>query len=72
MRVQIKTIPNAKKESIIEADGVFVVRVNVVLEKGKANEAVIKLLAKHFGVARNKLKIVRGITSRIKVVEADI
>jgi len=64
-------MPNARKESVIEADGVLVVRVNVVPEKGKANEAVIKLLAKHFKVAKSKVKIVRGLTSRNKVVEIE-
>ena len=71
MKLQIKVMPNARKESVIEADGVLVVRVNVVPEKGKANEAVIKLLAKHFKVAKSKVKIVRGLTSRNKVVEIE-
>ena len=69
MRVQIKTIPNAKKESVIEAGGIYVVRVKAVPEKGKANEAVIKLLAKHFKVAKNQIKIIRGLASRHKTVE---
>ena len=71
MKIQIKVVPNARKESVIETDRVLVVRVNKVPEKGKANEAVIKLLAKHFGVARSQVKIVRGATSRNKVVIAN-
>lgn len=38
---------------------------------GAANEALIKLVAKHFGVAPSKVEIVRGHTSRDKVLEVD-
>jgi len=71
MRVQIKVIPNAKKEAVEEKDGVLVVRVKAVPEKGKANEAVVKLLAKHFKVAKNEVKIVRGMAGRNKIVEIE-
>jgi len=69
VKIQVKTVPNAKKESVELKDGVYVVRVRAVPEKGKANEAVVKLLAKHFKVAKNQVKIVRGVTRRNKVVE---
>lgn len=36
---------------------------------GKANQAVIGLLAKHFGVAKSQVKIVRGATSKVKIVQ---
>lgn len=35
---------------------------------GKANEAVIALLAMHFGVSKSCVSIVRGQTARIKIV----
>lgn len=77
MRIQVKTIPNARtsnvpgKRAVEEKGGVLVVRVKAVPEKGKANEAVVKLLAKHFGVAKNQVRIVRGLTGRNKVVEIE-
>lgn len=36
--------------------------------EGKANDAVVALLAKHYGVAKSRVEIVRGHASRIKVV----
>ncbi len=57
MHLTIKVIPNASRESVELKGGVYVVRVRAVPEKGKANEAIIKMLSKHFGVAKNKLKI---------------
>jgi len=47
------------------------VRVTATPEKGKANEKVIKLLAKHFKVAKSQVKIIRGLTSRNKTVEIE-
>lgn len=72
MKIQIKVIVNAREESVEEKNGVLVVRVTKVPEKGKANEAVVKLLAKHFGVAKSQIKIVRGVAGRNKVVEIGI
>lgn len=69
MKIQVKTIPNAKKESVEEKDGAYVVRVKAAPEKGKANEAVVKLLAKHFNVAKSQVKILRGLASRQKIVK---
>ncbi|GHS97010.1 UPF0235 protein [Bacteroidia bacterium] len=36
---------------------------------GAANRAVIKLLAEHLGVAKSKIRIIRGETSRDKLME---
>jgi uncharacterized protein YggU (UPF0235/DUF167 family) len=38
---------------------------------GRANAAVIEALAKHFGVPRRLVTIVRGARSRQKLVEID-
>ncbi|TLX83014.1 MAG: DUF167 domain-containing protein [Thaumarchaeota archaeon] len=37
--------------------------------KGKANSEIIKRIAKHFGISRSSVRIVRGEKSRNKVVE---
>jgi len=38
-------------------------------EDGKANQAIIKALAGHLGVAPSRLRIVAGHTGRHKMVE---
>lgn len=50
-------------------DGVLRVRVTAPPADGAANEAVIKLLAKHLKVPPSALELVRGSTSRNKVIE---
>jgi len=37
--------------------------------KGKANEEIIKKLAKYFGVSSTKVRITAGLRSRKKIVE---
>lgn len=65
----IRVTPHAKQNKVVEIDGVLRVYTTVAPENGRANDAVIKALAKHFGVAKSQIKIVRGVTARDKVVE---
>ena len=43
-------------------------RVRAVPENGKANLALIQLLAKFLGVAKSKIEIISGTKSRLKTV----
>ena len=71
MKIQVKVKPRSKTQDVTkEMDGnVYVVRVKEPPVEGKANRAVLKLLAKHFGVPESRLRIVTGLTSRNKVIE---
>jgi len=71
--LRVKVTPKAKSERIkkeIGADGslLYKVYVTVVAEDGKANEAVISLLAKALDVQKSSVVIVHGLTSRDKVI----
>ena len=69
MKVRVKVIPNSKVEGVIrEGDG-FLVRVKEPAKEGKANRAVIKLLADYFGVPQKEVVISSGLGSRNKVIE---
>ena len=71
MRIPVKVKPRSKTEDVTrEMDGdVYVVRVKEPPVEGKANRAVLKLLAKHFGVPESRLRIVSGLTGKNKVIE---
>ncbi len=65
--------PGSKKPSIEKKeDGSWVVRVRERALEGKANAAVIVAVAKELDVARSKVRLVIGETSRNKVVEVDL
>lgn len=57
-------------KDFIEVNGnEIIVGVNTAPEKGKANEAVIKKIAVHFGVPKSAVKIISGASSRKKAIE---
>jgi Uncharacterized conserved protein len=69
MKVRVKVKPHSKTEEVsLEGDDV-VVKVKELPKEGKANQAVIKLLAEHFDVPRSQVKILSGFKSRNKVIE---
>jgi len=51
-----------------ERDGALVVRVTEPPVGGRANAALVKLIAKRIGVARGRVRIARGERSREKVL----
>ncbi|MCD6511417.1 MAG: DUF167 domain-containing protein [Thaumarchaeota archaeon] len=52
----------------VEGDEV-VVGIRSKPKRGKANEELVKKLAKHFGVPSSRVRIVSGFRSRCKLVE---
>ena len=68
-RIALRVTPNAKADAIRIESGQLKVRVSVVPEDGKANKAVIALLAKALGVSKSSVTIVRGETARDKLVQ---
>lgn len=69
MRITVKVVPRAHKNSVEIADGVYIVRTTVVPESGKANAQVQKLLAKYFNVGKSCIVIIRGKKTRNKIVD---
>jgi uncharacterized protein (TIGR00251 family) len=70
MRIKVRVKPNSRTSGIEkQADGSYLVRVNASPVEGKANEAVVKLLADFFGRPRSAIEIVRGFKARDKLVE---
>ena len=66
MELDIRVQPRAKR-NVIEADGKRItVRVTAPPEGGKANDAVVALLAKRLRVPKRSVRILRGHKSRDK------
>jgi uncharacterized protein (TIGR00251 family) len=75
MIISAKIIANAKQNKISEEPTLegqrrfFKIKVNKIPQDGKANDAVIKLVAEFFGVKKNEVKIISGEKSQNKVIE---
>jgi uncharacterized protein YggU (UPF0235/DUF167 family) len=67
----VRVHPGARAEGLggRMADGAIKVKVTEPAQEGRANQAVEALLARRLGVSRSALRVVRGRTSRTKVVE---
>lgn len=75
MRLKLRVTPNAGRD-VIEgferlSDGTEVLRLRVaaVPDRGKANAAVVALLAKALQVPKSAITVVSGETARLKTVE---
>jgi len=67
--IDVHLQPGAKRDEIIGFRGdVLRAKVTAVAEKGRANQALLELVADAFGVPKSAIAIVRGQTSRNKVV----
>jgi uncharacterized protein len=66
--VVVKVKPGSRKGPLVEvgADGELTIYVRERAVEGKANDAVIRLLAAHFDVPRSRVDLVSGATSRLK------
>ena len=67
-----RVTPRAASDAVKRVDGQLQVRVTAPPEDGKANAAVQALLGKALGVAKTRLTLVRGATSRDKVFRLDL
>lgn len=74
MKYSVIVKPNSKKGPLIEDDGQngLMVYLRELPVEGAANTGLIKLLAKHFKVAKSKISITCGHKSRKKIVSIDI
>ncbi len=74
VRVVIRLTPKVSRNAIAgiaeagQGEAVLKVMVTAVPEAGKANEALIKLLAKEWGVAKSSISLVAGATDRNKIL----
>lgn len=70
--IDIKVHPGAGKNEIAGyTDGMLSVKITAQPEKGKANSALIKLLSDTLGIAKSRIEILRGTTSRRKTVSIE-
>jgi uncharacterized protein (TIGR00251 family) len=68
----LRVVTGASRAEIVGRHGdAWKVRVTAPAQAGKANEAVLRFLARTFDVPRRDLTLIHGTASRDKVVELD-
>ena len=71
MKITIKVIPGASKNAWSDESGSIKVYLMAPPQEGKANTALVKFLAKHFGVRPCAIEILKGLKSRHKIVNIE-
>ena len=72
MRLHLKVVPKSSRNRVAGWVGDRLkVQVTAAPERGKANDAVIDVLAAALGLPRSRVRIVAGATSPLKTVEVD-
>jgi uncharacterized protein len=70
--LRIRLQPRARRDEVVgERAGAIVVRVTAPPVDGKANAALCAFVARAAGVAPSRVSVVRGRTSRDKVVRVE-
>ncbi|MBP1821377.1 DUF167 domain-containing protein [Mycobacterium sp. OAE908] len=66
--VVVRVKPGSKKGPLVEtgAEGELTIYVREQAVEGKANAAVVRLLADYLGVPRSRIELASGATSRTK------
>ena len=68
MRLELKVVPGARKNSWKEDAGQNKVYLCAPAVDGKANQALIEFLAEHFSIKKSQIEIIKGLKSRHKVI----
>lgn len=70
MKIFVKAKPGAQEQKIEQIDKThFTISVKAPPVQGKANRAIMAVLAEHFSVGRDQVRIISGYTSRNKIIE---
>lgn len=70
-RLALRVTPGARTEGVVIAAGQVQVKVRAKPQDGAANDAVLALLADALDTAPSRLSLLRGATSRDKLVQLD-
>jgi uncharacterized protein len=73
MRFEIHVRPSASTTIVGgEHDGALLVRVVEPADEGRATKAALKAVSKALGLPRRSVALVRGATSRRKLIEVEV
>ena len=69
----VKVKPDARESSLKQfQDGTWIAEVKAPPKDGKANRAMIELIAKQFKVTKSRASIKRGKSGRVKLIQLNI
>jgi len=71
-KITVKIIPRASKNEIVgELAGMLKIKLKAPPVDGEANKELIKFLSKEWKIPKSKIRIAKGETSKIKILEIE-
>lgn len=72
-QILVHVLPRSSRNEIVGAleDGTLKVKLTAPPVDGQANKKLIELISTEYGVPKSRVRIVKGETSRKKVIEID-
>lgn len=71
-RLAVKVTPGAREEAVTLTDNAVLVKVRAPADKGAANAAVLQVVARALGLAPSRVSLLRGGTSRQKLLKVEL
>ena len=72
VKISLRVYPNASRNEMVGfTDGVLRVKVSAPPSRGKANRELITFLSRLLGMGKDSVNIIKGHTTRNKVVAID-
>ncbi len=68
MKIYVRVIPQAKRAQIRQEDTGLKVYLTAPAVDGKANKALLAVLADFYGVRKSRIQIIKGLKSRDKTI----
>ncbi len=69
MKINIRVIPNSKKDGIVKDDGKLKIHLKAKAVNNEANKYLIEVLAEYYNKRKNDIKIIKGLKSKDKIIE---
>jgi uncharacterized protein len=68
MKIKVRVTPRSSQNKIVQAGDIYKIYVHESATDGKANKAVIAIIADHFKIKKSMVRIIQGSTNRNKLI----
>lgn len=72
MKIFVKAKARSRIEKVVQLEAThFLISVKEPAKEGKANGAILKVLARHLGISKSNIRLIKGETFKEKVFQID-
>lgn len=72
MEIKVTVKTKAARDQVKVTNGNMIVNTKALAKNGLANDSVVSLVARHFNVSPNQVKITKGFKNKTKTLEVKL